>query len=242
VAEAEFDKPHISFPYLPPGDDLRDKYRDIFKLESEVRPRVLKRGFDVVFSIIVLVLAIPVLGLIWVAYKIEGWILPQNTGSVLFFYNAVSAGNIVRKYKIRIIKKSCIDAELAAKNDWHAYQNEWNPACRTWVGAFVKKFYLDELPQFFSVLKGDMSVVGPRPLAVHHYQRDLAQGNVARKLLRGGILGLGHIRKGTSQMGDPRFEYEYIHAMQKLGPWRAFGLDIWIIWRGLLVVVKGGGL
>ncbi|MCF6303995.1 MAG: sugar transferase [Rhodobacteraceae bacterium] len=242
MAETKPEKPHISFPYLPPDKDLRDKYREIFSMDTEVKPRILKRLFDLVFSILVLLVAIPVLLLIWAAYKIEGMILPQNAGPVLFYYNAVSAGKIIRKYKIRIIRQSCIDPELVAKNDWHAYQNEWNPACRTFTGAFVKKFYLDELPQFFSVLKGDMSVVGPRPLAVHHYQRDLNQGNIARKLLRGGILGLGHIRKGTSQMGDPRFEYEYIDAMQKLGPLPAFGLDIWIIWRGLLVVFKGGGL
>ncbi len=239
---AETEKRHVSFPYLPPSAELRQKYPDIFRLDSALKPRMLKRIFDVVFSLFVLLLATPVLAAIWLVYKIEGLIIPENAGPVLFFYNAVSAGKIIRKFKIRIIKQRCIDVELASKNDWHAFQNEWNPECRTITGRFVKKFYLDELPQFFSVLLGEMSVVGPRPLAVHHYNRDLAQGNVARKLLRGGILGLGHIRKGTNQMGDPQFEYEYIDAQQNFGPIRAFWLDVWIIWRGLRLVVKGGGL
>ena len=87
-----------------------------------------------------------------------------------------------------------------------------------------------------------MSIVGPRPLAIHHYQRDLAQGNVARSLLKGGILGFGHIRKGTDEMGDPKFEYEYVRQYlnrRQLGMWR---LDGWILWRGLRVVLQGKGL
>lgn len=87
-----------------------------------------------------------------------------------------------------------------------------------------------------------MSIVGPRPLAVHHYERDLAQGNVTRKLIRGGILGLGHIRKGTDEMGDPKFEYEYIDKTMNLNSMKVLRLDLWIIYRGLRVVIKGKGL
>ena len=87
-----------------------------------------------------------------------------------------------------------------------------------------------------------MSIVGPRPLAVHHYERDLAQGNVTRSLLKGGLLGLGHVNKGTVEMGNPVYEYEYIDQYLKRSSVGLLWLDIKIIGRGIRVMVKGQGL
>jgi len=69
----------------------------------------------------------------------------------------------------------------------------------------------------------------------------LAQGNITRKLLKGGLLGLGHINKGTPEMGNPEYEYEYMDQYIKRSSWGLLMLDFWIIWRGFLLVIKGGG-
>jgi lipopolysaccharide/colanic/teichoic acid biosynthesis glycosyltransferase len=177
-----------------------------------------------------------------IAYVIEGVLLPENKGPLIFNYKAISAGRVFPKYKIRLIKTKYIDAEGAARGDWAAFSAEWTRDSRTYVGRFVKKFYLDELPQFFSVLKGDMSIVGPRPLAVVHFERDRSQGNVSRLLLRGGLLGLGHVMKGTPEMGNPVYEYEYIDQYLKRSSLGLLLLDLTIIWRGIIVIVRGKGL
>lgn len=235
-------EPKEAFPYKAPSEELRSKFSNVFEIESSLPSRHGKLLFDKAFSIIILILAAPVLLAIWLAYKIEGIFIPSHRGPVFYHYDAISAGRRIPKYKIRVIRTECIDTELAKTNDWHAYKNEWRKDCRTYVGQFVKSYYLDELPQFYSVLKGDMSIVGPRPLAVHHFERDLAQGNVTRRLLKGGILGLGHIRKGTAEMGDPRFEYEYVNEYLGRTSIGIIILDLWIIGKGLLVVIKGKGL
>ena len=167
--------------------------------------------------------------------------MPENKGPMFFSYNAVSGGLSIPKYKIRLIKTKYIEPEGARRGDWLAYSAEWSPESRTYVGRFVKKYYLDEIPQLYSILKGDMSFVGPRPLAILHYERDLAQGNVTRKLIKGGLLGLGHINKGTEEMGNPEYEYEYVNQYMKRSSFGLLMLDIWIIWRGLIVVCRGGG-
>lgn len=236
-----FKEPKESFPYKPPSQEIYLKYKHIFELRDELPPRYFKILFDKLAAIFLLLMSAPILFLLKVAFLVEGWLIPENKGPMLFYYYGVSAGRVIPKYKIRLIKTKYIDLEGAKRHDWIAYSAEWTTDSRTYVGQFVKKFYLDEIPQFFSVLKGDMSIVGPRPLSVLHYERDRAQGNVTRLLLRGGLLGLGHINKGTSEMGNPAYEYEYVDQYLKRSSLGLLGLDLWIIWRGILVIFKGGG-
>lgn len=235
-------EPKEAFPYKAPDASIRAQYAYIFELKKPLPDRLPKLLFDKVLALCFLLLAAPVLLLVKIAYLVEGWLIPENRGAMFFSYNAMSQGRVIPKYKIRLIKTKFIDAEGAKRGDWYAHSAEWSQDSRTHVGHFVKKFYLDELPQFYSILIGDMSFVGPRPLAVHHYERDRAQGNVTRFLLKGGLLGLGHVMKGTLQMGNPIYEYEYVDQYLKLSALGILWLDLTIIARGLKVVAQGKGL
>lgn len=230
-----------AFPYLPPTEEIKIKYKEIFDLKEPLTVPFPKLIFDKLLALFFLFLALPLLLLLLLANWIEGMVKKENKGPLFFYYYGVSHGKKFKKWKIRLIKEKYIDKDLQAKGDWHAYKNEWMPEARTCMGRFAKKFYLDELPQFYLILKGDMSFVGPRPLAVHHYQRDLAQGNVTRKLVRGGLLGYGHVRKGTPEFGKPQYEYEYIQRYLHDSPFRLLMTDLYVIWKGIVVVLKGGG-
>lgn len=234
-------EPTQAFPYLPPTESVREAYSYIFNIQEPLPVRQVKKIFDRIVSTVFLIAALPIFIFLKIGFIIEGILIPDNKGPMFFYYNAVSADKIIKKYKIRLIKMRYIDPVGAKKNEWLAFSAEWTPQSRTYMGRFVKKYYLDELPQFYSILIGDMSLVGPRPLAVIHYERDLQQGNVTRKLLKGGLLGLGHINKGTSEMGNPVYEYEYIDQYIKRSSFGLLCLDIWIIWRGMILVLKGGG-
>lgn len=234
-------EPKEAFPYKPPTDEILKKYEHIFLINEPLPNRFFKVLFDKLFSFFLLILAAPILLILKLAYLVEGIMIPENSGPMIFYYNAVSAGKIIPKYKIRLIKTKFIDQEGAKLHDWIAYSAEWKPESRTIVGKIAKKFYLDELPQFWSVFIGDMSIIGPRPLSVIHYERDKDQGNVTRTLLKGGLLGLGHINKGTSEMGNSIYEYEYLNEYLNRSSFKLLMLDLWIIWKGIIVIIKGGG-
>lgn len=229
-----------SFPYKPPSPKIKKKFSYIFN-DISIPNRFSKLLFDKFISSLALITFTPLLIMLKTFFVLEGFLVPENKGPMFFYYYAVSQGKVFKKYKIRIIKTKYIDTKLASKGEWSAYKAEWNNYSRTYVGSFVKKFYLDEIPQFWNVLKGDMSIVGPRPLAVIHYKRDLAQGNVSRKCLKGGLLGLGHIMKGKPEFGNPIYEYEYIDQYLKRSELSLLLLDLTIIWRGVLLIFKGGG-
>jgi lipopolysaccharide/colanic/teichoic acid biosynthesis glycosyltransferase len=229
------------YPYKPPSDEIRLFYAHIIALETILPTRYAKVLFNKVMALFMVIIAVPALILLKILYVVEGIIIPENAVPMLYYYHAVSAGKVVPKYKLRLIKTKFIDPKGVKPYDWLAYSSEWTPESSTFMGSIVKKYYQDGPPQFWSVLKGDMSIVGPRPLSVFNYERDKSQGNVTQSLPKGGLLSLGHINKGTSEMGNPVYEYEYIDQYLNRSSLAVLLLDLWIIWKGVLSMKKGVG-
>ena len=130
----------------------------------EGRPvyRVLKRGFDIVFSAAVLACLSPLLLLLALAVKID-----DPSGPILFKQERV--GRDGKRFLMYKFRSMCVDAE-AKLAELRAQNEKTGPVFKmkddprvTRVGRIMRKFSVDELPQFINVLTGDMSVVGPRP-------------------------------------------------------------------------------
>jgi lipopolysaccharide/colanic/teichoic acid biosynthesis glycosyltransferase len=234
-------EPELAFPHLPPSSSMRERYARLFQQEAPAEPQS-KTIFDRIVGALVLLLALPLIFAILVAHALIAAFLPDQRGALVVSYNAVSKGVIFRKYKFRVVKRANIDISAASSGEWRAYSAEWNPKCRTYLGKFLKKFYLDELPQLLNVVAGQMSLVGPRPLADHHYRRDISQGNIHRKLLKAGLFGPSQSLKGTESYGDQEEEYKYLDAVYTMSPLSLLYYDFKLICFCLFRVAQGKGL
>jgi lipopolysaccharide/colanic/teichoic acid biosynthesis glycosyltransferase len=232
-------EPVQAFPHLPPSPTIRLRYARFFEFGA-TDERSAKVAFDRIVGSLALLGAVPIVCLILAAHAFISLFFPEERGSLLVSYSAISRGVVFRKLKFRTIRRAHIDTSV--EGDWRAYSAEWTPGCRTYLGHFLKSCYLDELPQLLNVVSGQMSLVGPRPLADHHYQRDLAQGNVHRKLLKAGLFGPSQALKGTQFYGQQDEEYRYLDAVNRMPAARLILYDIKLICLGLLRVAQGRGL
>lgn len=187
--------------------------------------KVIKRLEDIILSVMILAFISPVLVLISIFVKIS------SPGPIIFKqqrYGIDGKGIAVWKFRSMVVME----------NDDKVIQAKKGDARVTSLGGFLRRTSLDELPQFINVLKGDMSIVGPRPHAVVHNEqyRKMISGYMLRHKMKPGITGWAQINgwRGETDTLDKmekrvEFDLDYIHN------WTLW-LDVKIIF---LTIFKG---
>jgi Undecaprenyl-phosphate galactose phosphotransferase WbaP len=199
--------------------------------------QVTKRTIDVVASFFGLMLLSPVFGLIALAIKVV------SPGRV--FYRQKRLGKNGKEFTLlkfrtmhlnadRVLRAE-LDRNPALKKEWDQFQKLKNDPRITRVGGFLRKFSLDELPQLWNVARGEMSLVGPRPIMMD--QREMYGQKIKEYVqVRPGITGLWQVsgRNGTSFTRRAELDDEYI---QRWSIW----LDVYILLKTAQVVLWRDG-
>lgn len=193
----------------------------------------LKRAFDIIFSTVALVLLSPFLLAIAIAIKLD------SRGPVIFRQERVGRGGepfVIHKFRsMSVDAESRLDALRAESIGNGALFKMDDDPRTTRVGRRLRKLSLDELPQFWTVLRGDMSVVGPRP----HLEKELAEfpdDGLRRLLIKPGITGLWQVngRSSLSLEESIRLDLSYVENWSLAG-------DIAIILKTIRAVLRRDG-
>jgi putative colanic acid biosynthesis UDP-glucose lipid carrier transferase len=182
-------------------------------------PRLLKRLEDLILGAAISLLVAPVCLIIAVAIKLT------SKGPVLFKqYRTGINGKCFKVYKFRSMvmhDESSGEVTQATRND----------ARITRVGAFLRRTSLDELPQFYNVLQGRMSIVGPRPHALSHneYYKELVESYMQRHKVKPGITG-------WAQVSGYRGETDTLEKMQKRVEYDLWYIDNWSLWLDFRII------
>jgi len=188
---------------------------------------LVKRGFDIVFALLSLVTLSPFFVIISIL------VLLSSKGGIFYMQNRVGKNNV----DFKIIKFRSMKANsgklLGSDGSYITLENDDRI---TKVGAFLRRYSLDELPQIINVLLGQMSFVGPRPdLRVHSDNYTEIQ---SRKLLvKPGITGLNQCLYRNSIELRHRLSLDVIYVERI-----SFCLDIFILFQTLKMVLSGSGL
>lgn len=187
----------------------------------------LKRGFDIVFSLLsIIIFSIPI-GIICVLIKNE------DGGNVIFKQERIGlCGRPFVLYKFRSMKMN------AEKNNQPQLCEE-DDSRLTKIGAFLRNHHLDEFPQLWNILKGDMSFVGPRPERKYFIDKIMAIDANYQRLyqLRPGIFSMATLYNGYTNTMEKMLRRMYmdIEYLEK----RSFILDLKIIWLTTWSIVSG---
>ena len=195
---------------------------------EDIKAVVLKRSFDLAFAVVVMVLGLPLFLLTALITKLT------SRGPVFYAQERIGKnGHPFRIYKFRSMycdSEQC-GPQLACNGD---------PRITPW-GRFMRKIRLDEIPQFYNVLVGDMSIVGPRPERQHYIDQIMEKAPSYRYLqyVKPGITSIGQVKFGYAENIDEmvkRMRYDILYLRNS-----SLAMDLKIILLTVMVILKAEG-
>lgn len=185
----------------------------------------IKSCVEFILSFLLLILVIPIIIFACIAIIIEIRVNP--------FYAQERVGLNGRIFKIYKLRSMYIDAE----KDGHKWASE-NDARITKVGRVIRNTRIDELPQLINILKGDMSIIGPRPERpefIQEFLKDIPDFN-DRLLVKPGITGWAQVNGGYSLTPKEKLVFDKYYIENE-----GFKLDLLILLKTIIVVFTGDG-
>jgi lipopolysaccharide/colanic/teichoic acid biosynthesis glycosyltransferase len=191
---------------------------------------LLKRAFDIISCSIAIVLLIPVWIVVSIAIKLD------SNGPIFFKQGRrTKDGRVFQMLKFRSM---CVGAEKQGTGLF-SYDND--PRV-TKVGAFLRRTSIDEFPQFFNVLIGDISLVGPRPCVTYELGDFDTLNNKYKKrfLVKGGITGLAQCKGRNENSWDEKviLDGQYVDLFRQEGVW----IDIKILWWSFFKIFQSANI
>lgn len=197
--------------------------------EIDYRGERYKRPFDLIALAIVYLAFLPLWVLVWTLVPL---LIYLESGRPIF-YRQKRLGKHGKPFLLVKFRTMIQEADQVG-----SLTTEVNDSRVTRVGRFLRRCYLDELPQTLNILRGEMSIVGPRPIVVSDYEADdWAASEFSRRLaVRPGVTGLAQFHRDAwaTRREKLRFDLLYIRNMC---PW----LDIKLIMMTIFIVLRGSG-
>jgi len=200
--------------------------------------RAVKVVFDYVATLLGVICISPILLLIAAKIYID------DPGPILFKHWRVGKdGKLFPCYKFRSmivnsqqVLEDLLATDPAAKAEWEANYKLKNDPRITKLGAFLRRTSLDELPQLFNVLRGEMSLVGPRPIVQEELEKYYKGYEGDYLSVKPGVTGMWQVSGRSDLDYDERVELDRWYVRN----W-SFWVDIMLLWRTVKIVVKGKG-
>jgi lipopolysaccharide/colanic/teichoic acid biosynthesis glycosyltransferase len=215
-------------------------------MNAESKPHPIhraKRTFDVVFGLLLTIVLVPIFILFFLLIFIEHVVRLRPRDPLLYSEIRFSAGKPFSLYKFNIFKHNIVES-MRARGEYIQTKDLERNGSLLIVGFLLKQIYLDELPQLINVLRGDMSIVGPRPVNSVTRQALLDKGVTAKEMAQAGMTGLYQASHKIARGGrsQEELDYEYAEYLQTHTWYEILRYDICIILKTIKVILLAKGI